>query len=425
MLQTMNIDLNSPYNLATSLRDNNARLVTNIAQGVFGHLIAEIDNYLRFRICEKLDSSHPCVFLGEEDSLTSEILNFYDDFFEAVSLNVSHKKFGDIVANCHPDLTLDVGISSYKVAPPARGYAFTEIIGHTFAFRTGYLNGSYWDHIQYYKRMRGTANLHPMRLETPCPSELRDFVDRNGKPIVIIQQRQIVSAANKIIAVDELYRPALEYINEKGYTLVFVGREVYPESWRELGVIDYANSHFASFQNDSHLFRLASYALLAASGTKWLAEVQDTPFLQINNSQGANLPFSGKSITLPSKWMNEHDGKMCSALEHIRNNLYYGAGSPPGLYAQSVTAQDILEGVQELEILIDKDTPRTPLQQQWTNVGKNLWESEAFWQSLPEGPWIGGNEELLDGQNEECLLTIGQGRVAQKYLEQNQEALFN
>ena len=36
-----------------------------------------------------------------------------------------------------------------------------------------------------------------------------------------------------------------------------------------------------------------------------------------------------------------------------------------------------------------------------------------------------GIKAIKNGQKLKTLLTIGQGRVAQKYLEQNQEALFN
>ncbi len=427
----MAIDISSAHNLASSLRKANAKLVINMAQGVFGHVIAEIDNYLRYRLCENMGSDQPCVFLGEEDALTAEVLSMYEGVFEAVSLSAINKKVGDHVANCHPDLTIDIGLSSSKVAPPSRGYAYAQLVDNTLVYRTGYLNGAYWDHIQYYKRLKATAEIHPMRLESPCPDQLGDFVDKDGQPIVLIQQRQQMSASNKVVADDELYVPALEYLREKGYTAVFVGREVFPEKWNNLGVINYANSPLASISNDFHLFRLASFALLAASGTNLLAETQATPYLQINNAQGANPPFAANSIYLPSMWASDADGKICTALDHIRHNLHFGIAMPAGMHAQSASAQDILEGVQELENLIEERTPRSALQQRWVDVGKDLWEGKTLWggktiwEGLQGGTWIGGNDELLDGFNEESHLTLSQSRVAQKFLEKRQDQLFS
>ena len=426
----MPIDLTSAKNLVQSLRSENAKLIINIAQGVFGHIITEIDNYLRMRIHENIGSENPCLFLGEDENLTVELLSLYEGVFEAVSLDHIHKVTGDHVANCHPDLTLDVGMSSYKIAPPSRGYAYAEHIHNTVFYRTGFINGSYRDHIQYYKRLNATAKFQPMRLEVPCPEQLRTFVDRNARPIVLIQQRQEISAANKIIASDKLYEPAIEYLEDSGFTVVFVGREVLPDSWKKLGVIDYANSQFANLQNDFHLFRLASLALLSASGTNWLAEIQATPYLQINNAQGASPPFSRYSITLPSMWTHIEDNKMCTALEQIHHNFTYGAGSVPGMHTQSVDADDILEGIQELENLIKEWRPPSSLQNKWVEIGNDLWQSKStingktLWEGLPKSPWVGGNDELLDGQNEACLLSHSQSRISQKFLSKHQDKLL-
>jgi hypothetical protein len=100
---------------------------------------------------------------------------------------------------------------------------------------------------------------------------------------------------------------------------------------------------------------------------------------------------------------------------------------------QSITSQDLLSATQELEQLIEDWTPRTELQNKWIKTGKDIWEGRtltngrSLWDDIGFGikPWIGGNDELLDGQNEESLLTLADSRISQKFLERHQEVLFD
>ena len=49
---------------------------------------------------------------------------------------------------------------------------------------------------------------------------------------------------------------------------------------------------------------------------------------------------------------------------------------------------------------------------------------QTIWSTINALPWIGGNTELLNGKNEESLLTLAESRVSQKFLESNHEDLF-
>jgi hypothetical protein len=113
----------------------------------------------------------------------------------------------------------------------------------------------------------------------PCPRMLRDFLDTSGQPIVVLKQRQAMSAGTKIIAGDDLYEPTLEYLKDNNYTIIFSGREQFPDDWRKYDVIDYANRRLATPKNDFHLYRIAKFGLLSASGTNLLAETQCMPYV--------------------------------------------------------------------------------------------------------------------------------------------------
>ena len=121
---------------------------------------------------------------------------------------------------------------------------------------------------------------------------------------------------------------------------------------------------------------------------------------------------------------------MISASHHIGNNLIYGVGVTPNMIMKSVTSEDILNATQELEELIESWNPRSDLQNKWIQAGAKVWEGktlvdgQTIWSTINGQPWIGGNTELLNGKNEESLLTLAESRVSQKFLESNYEDLF-
>ena len=431
----MRVDVGSAAALLRSLREVDGLVVTNITGNVFGHEIPEIDNYARLRISGEVSRETPCMLFASPDKMIKSILEMFPEIFEITTLELITQLFSEHIVNCHPELSLDVGISSYKTSPPARGYHFSQVKENKVFYRTGFIDGVYSDMIRYFKRIKATPDFHPLRIEAPCPAALHEFLNMAGKPIVVMHQRKVISAGNKIIAGDDIYVPTIEYLKDNNYTIVFSGREQFPDDWHKYGVINYANSIHASIKNDFHLYRMAKFGLLAASGTNLLAETQCMPYVQINSSQGAIPTYSKNSIILPSMWNNKETSKMGSAAFHIRNNLVFGVGGASGMSMQSITSQDLLSATQELEQLVENWTPRTELQNKWIKTGKDVWEGRALinGQSLWDDiefeyvlkPWIGGNDELLDGQNEESLLTLADSRISQKFLERNQEVLFD
>ena len=426
----MSIDVGSAAGLLRSVREVNGLLVTNITSNVFGHTIAEIENYARLRISGEVSPETPCLLFAKPDKMIKAIIDMFPGIFEIVSLDLEHKCFSDHIVNCHPELSLDVGMSSFKIAPPTRGYMFSQIVENMPSYRTGFINGFYFDMIKYFKRIKATKGIHPLRSKVPCPPILYDFLHMSGKPIVVLQQRQVMSSGTKVIAGDELYGPTLEYLKDNDYNIVFSGREQFPEGWRKYGVIDYANSKLATPKNDFHLYSMAKFGLLAASGTNVLAETQCMPYVQINSSQGAVPTYSKNSIMLPSLWGNSEISQIGSAAQSIQHNFIFGVGVAPGMSAHSVTSEDILNATQELEQLIEDWNPRTELQNQWIQTGKDIWEGltltngRSIWDDINGMQWFGGNDELLDGKNEESLLTLAESRISQKFLERHQDALF-
>ncbi len=426
----MEIDVSSAAGLMRSLQKCGGRLVVNLSGEVMGHANSELDNYARIRLSGEIPKETPCILFADPTTVLAGVIKLFGGYFELVSLDNTHKLLADYVANCHPELTVDVGHSSFKVAPPARGYLAAQIHNNKLYYRSGFLDGIYSDTLKHYQRIRATRDARPLRLEIPCPNVLREFVDRAGRPVVVLAQRQEVTSGTKIISGDEFYWPTLEYLKDSGYTMVFSGREIMPESWNKYGVINYARSSLATVVNDFHLYRLSKFGVLPASGTTALAETQCLPYVQTNTSNPAIPTYSKNSITLPSLWESKVSGNLIPLTAQIRSNLEAGIGVPQGMKARSVTAQDVLEAVQELEALIEDWKPRSPLQQQWTDIGSEFMagrlelNGKTLLETIKKYGWVDGNDELLDGFQEDSIISIVESRVAQGFLERNQEALF-
>jgi hypothetical protein len=165
-------DAGSAAGLLRSLRAVNGLLVTNITGDVFGHAIAEINNYTRLRISGEISPETPCMLFTEPDKIIKSILEMFPGMFEIASVELIHKRFSDHIVNCHPELIIDVGLSSSKASPPARGYVCAEPLENMDFYRTSFINGVYSDMIKYFKRIKATPDAHPICMEGPLPANV-------------------------------------------------------------------------------------------------------------------------------------------------------------------------------------------------------------------------------------------------------------
>jgi putative glycosyltransferase (TIGR04372 family) len=422
----MEINVNSPADLMHSLQEVNGRLIINIEGNVFGHCISEIDNYARLRISEEIPKHTPCLLFAPPSDILSAIIDLFPGMFELVSMDMFHKIFADIIANCHPELTIDVGHSSFKVAPPACGYSQLDRHHSQLIYRTEFVKGIYTDVLKKYKRIKATPHHHPLRLNAPCPENLQELVSPGGHPVVVLAQRQEISSGTKAFLPNKMYQPVLEYLKDNNYSIVFSGRENFPIEWEKYGVIDYAKSDLANVHNDFHLYRLARFGVLPNSGTCALAEAQCMPYVQYNSSLIVVPPYSKNSILLPSVLTHGDSKKMCSIANQVRHNIEYGVNIPPGIktHFQSVTGEDILNAVLELETLIDDWTPRSELQQKWGDVNRELWKGKTIWEGIETRPMIAASEDVENEMELESLYTFSESRVAQQFLYNHQDLLF-
>lgn len=62
-----------------NLLDNNARLITNLNPGATGHVITELDNFVRMKISGEFDADHKSYFMSLHDDKTIAMKNMFGD----------------------------------------------------------------------------------------------------------------------------------------------------------------------------------------------------------------------------------------------------------------------------------------------------------------------------------------------------------
>ena len=177
----------------------------------------------------------------------------------------------------------------------------------------------------------------------------------------------------------ETYIPALEWIQNQGYTFVFVGREKMPASFRKFEITNYSESRYASFKNDIFLFQACSLALVGGSGVSFLAQCYNKPFLYLNSWHAGLSPFTKESIFVPAL-VEKKDGSSLSFFE--QNELYFQLHAmdeqfPYDQYvARNASGREILQATQELLSLMQGDKPRSALQERYMSIdnGKGVLE---------------------------------------------------
>ncbi len=368
-------DTRSVLDIVNLLEARNGKLIGNIAHEAVGHLLPEFDNFQCMKALGEVSADGFHLYLGPRMERTEAIAELYGgalcsgyiltDYALEMARSISHFR---------PDLVADVGVSSDKMAP---------IPGRTDT--CGLRPEGYFDYIStnaaleedfaaYYRRKRATGSKNFMARNFEMSAELDDLIGAGGKRLALVQHKEIGLGGYHSTGVAEstdpqTYVPALEYLLDQGLHPVHVGREPYPDCYRRLGVVDYANSPLASFRNDFALFANADVAIMGSSGVNWFAELMGMPFV-IANTWSLNMPaYSPHCVVVPTLAKDRESGEYCSIRELFdfrnRTGVYF-----PTEHFQPVNCDgdDILEATREALKLGNEAPPFSAQQQIYDDI---------------------------------------------------------
>lgn len=328
-----------------------------------GHIILEVDRFFRKEHLKELDPHKKYIFLTKNHEAFKVFVNLYGDRFYYAK--VSSKAYYLLlpVFMRYSDITIDMGVSRMKIQLPKGdlpilwGYSFTHQLSVRQALR---------QHQQAYANRIMTSNFFPL-IEYKKKAQSLPFLNHDKICLVHIKTSSVNATA--LHTDPNTYLPALQYMSDKGYYLVFVGREEMPTEFVPFNIFNYSQSRFATFENDITVFSKADIAIIGGSGTAFLADCYDIPFLYINSWHLAMSMPSFKCISVPCL-LSTQLGQALSFPEqmaaYINTNTMHEC-PPSECTFRNASADEILEALKELLALKGRKIDRSPLQERFQN----------------------------------------------------------
>jgi len=328
------INIESALDIVKFLEANNGKLIINIETSAVGHTLSELDNFMCMRVLGEVPADGICCYIGPDEERMSTISELYGDSLNIVFfLSKYASEMARSIALFRPDLTVDVGMSSFKIAPIENETLRSEQVDHII-YRSS-INKLMGDFVSYYRRKLEAFTTEQTRFLFPMPGgmlrkfimpdELERLVDARGRRLALIQIKDTEQHSGGAEAVDPLtYVPTLEYLKDMNFQLVQVGREYHPKDFARLGVIDYANSPLASFKNDFALFSNSDFCLTGPSGIAMFPELMMKPYVVANTWWHGIPPFSPLAVALPALARLRENNLMLTFAE--QNELYFENG---------------------------------------------------------------------------------------------------
>jgi putative glycosyltransferase (TIGR04372 family) len=225
----------------------------------------------------------------------------------------------------------------------------------------------------YFQLRAQTESHFPLRDGIGLDLDLVQFLGGTDAKLALFHVKREVSNATAAPTAGEAYVPAMEYLRDLGYKLVFVGREVMPAEFRELGVLNYAQSPIASYRHDLQLFAVASIAVTAGSGIAFLPDCMGMPYVYADSWHVGMPMFSPRCVILPALVRDRLDGHLLTFEQQA--DLYWslpddGHESFPAerFEARNASGDEILEAVKEALSSRDQQFDSDPLQQSYKDV---------------------------------------------------------
>ena len=365
------------------LKAKNICFVVNIAEGT-GHVLPELDNFFRQLRLLEIDPGKKYVWLRTRNDFSRACVALYGSKFAwSYESNLLYDFFLPLVLKFH-DVTHDAGTSALYWQLPKKGIVAAAKPWQTYLYM-GTKQEAHRLWLEYYRRRSETADFVPLqefaRGALHPGRRLRNFLGKDLGRLALIHLKTNVMNATAAPTDPATYLPSLRYLLNRGYKLVFVGREVMPEVFKSLPMLNYAQSSVASFYHDLQLFALADVSVVGGSGIAWIADCLDEPVLYLNSWHMFMTPFTRKCVYVPTL-VKAHDGNLLSFREqydlHYADSVHHGDVFPAQDYEPiNAGADDILSGLQELLSDPQGNKELTTLQDDFKRVYAGSWMTYA------------------------------------------------
>lgn len=379
------------------LKKHHYCFVINIAEGT-GQVLPELDNFLLALQLKEVDPLKKYIWLRTRNDFSQALVPLYKKYF-------AYAKMSNIVYDlCLPimlrwrNITHDAGMAGLHWQLPESGVFSPSKPWHTYLYMMPKTE-PFLRWREYYRRRLDSGEYAPLtQADIRADKQLIDFLAGDMDKIVLLHIKTNIMNATALPTDPETYVPAIRYLQEKGYRLIFVGRESMPEQFRELRVMNYAQSPLASFLHDLQLFTIAEFSITGGSGIAWIADCLRKPVLYLNSWHLYMPPAGRKCVFIPALVKNMETGNSLRFPEqyalYLDTPTEYGDKFPFKMYEpMNVKADDIVHAVKELEQVITTTVPFSELQARFQVLEPESWMK--FAQSRISDAFIQKHRNLL------------------------------
>lgn len=386
----MSINVHAIHNYFN--RPENRLLVNMLFPDSPGHMICELDNFMRMRHLGEIPEnlSYYAVFPSSVLHLPSTIATVLPKAFAPESgiqviIDDEIYKLANDISLARPELAIDPGLSHIKVVLGSEEDRKKSRLMY-------YSNWPrmYWiisnkmllkNTTEWYRRRKESADYCFLAGIPSLSSELQDFLGGNVEKLALIHIRSSLrgAAGNAgTFTEPELLMSTLGYLRDMGYTIVKIGLEPYPESWAHFSVINYSESSLRNYTNDLILLKAAKFVMMNATGFEAVSDILGTPMVSYGRWSLAMLPCSRNCVNLPSLMRSKANGCLLKFKEQIDFYL-----SLPELWQKNVlgfptdefderppTADEFLAATQEAIALGENFVPMSAEQEKFLNLDR-------------------------------------------------------
>ncbi|MEN9626187.1 MAG: hypothetical protein RL557_515 [archaeon] len=352
-------------------KKNNFCFIVNVAEGV-GHIIPELDYFFRLVYLQQIDPNKKYVFLRKRAPLSEGVIKLYSHkFYYSAATRFKYYALLPMLMH-YRDITFDAGYCRIKWQTPSNEVSYNLDWKSPFVYQTSKSEGAKRFAKMFYVRQQ-TKTFFP--LHDFHPERSHCFLNTLGltpRSYCLVHIKQQVCNATAAPTDPNTYLQSLQYLRNQGYRLVFAGREKMPSEFEALGLINYAESAHATFENDILLAKDAKLLISGGSGFNTLGDYFDVPVLYLNSWHLALQFFHRTSVCVPALVKRRH-GEFVTFSEQVdlafaddteRHEIF-----PDQEYeALNADADDIHQGLLELVTLLQKDMPIDPLYEKFVRT---------------------------------------------------------
>lgn len=360
-----------------------------------GHMISELDNFLRMRQLGETSPGRPYlgVFNPTPVNLPTHLARAFPNIFNsAAGLQLIEDESLYLEAleiqMALPSHYVDVGLSHIKIQLASQVDRVESRLHDTGGPRSPFwlisqrMNAR--ANMEWYRRRAQSSAFCPWRTLPPLLPDLASFVGADQGPLALLHARTgpRIGADNAGVGPTpgDLF-PTIDHLHAKGFRIVKFGIEPCPQEWRDRGVIDYSGSSYRNFYNDICLIGAAAVALYNGTGLSTLSDVLDKPLVSYGHWHLPWLPQTARAVIVPAQMRSRTTGRLWRFAEQIafyrQSNEFWEPGNsinfPHATHEAIVpTGEDILAAVEEaLTLAGSAIPPRSALQERFHALEAN------------------------------------------------------